>query len=91
MVIYIYIYIYIYIHIHIYIYNLCAVRYVCIYVHTHIHTHARTHTLLHNIEKLVGQNKKKKIETAVNAACHFWHVCHSLVSPSPDRYLGLFS
>jgi hypothetical protein len=42
---------------------------VCLYTH-----------ILHNIETLVGQ-KKLKIGTEVNAACHFGHECHWFVSP----------
>ena len=50
----------------------------CLYIH-----------ILHNIETLIGQNKYKKIGTAVNAACqgnlsasHFRDVCHRFVSPA---------
>ena len=49
---------------------------VCVCVCVHI---------IHNMEKLVRQNKLKRIGTALNAACHFGHTCHRFVSPWLDQ------
>ena len=48
-------------------------RKICVYTYTHI---------LHNLERLVGQNKFLKTGITVNAACHIGHVCHRFVSPA---------
>ena len=38
--------------------------------------------ILYNTETLVGENKQKKIGTAVNAACHFGHACQKFAGPA---------
>jgi len=84
----------------------CVCVCVCVYIYIYIYTH--THTIVncvcvcvcvftvHNIEALVGQNKYKKIGTAVNDACqgnhflrHFGHAYQRLVSPDVERPRGI--